>query len=250
MYSQFRVDDHDENKARQLLKKYADKHNGLYLVVKETGSQTGKPHIQGFCYHTSSDNSYRQFFSRSYAEHGTHSKCFTRVKTFNVYLAYIVANETKPKVEYKDLITNYTEEAYNQLIDGITPFVDPKKAKSYSSSSYDQVLDALDHECVEDGKIQYQNLMNVYMRYAPKKVNSRILYDNLMGYTIRLEYRYPTNRRARNTMYNQMCKLDEENGVFKTDSFSYLKFKDDNKNGGQTYTEYESDDCESDGHGS
>lgn len=221
MYYQFRVDDHNVDKASELLKRYADKHNGKFLLSKEVGSQTGKPHLQGFCFSTAEPPAYKQFFSRAYSEHGTHGKCFTPVKKLDVYIAYLLNNDSKTKPKYKDLITNYTEEEYEEITKDITPFV---VKTTYKKSYYDEVLEALEKECVKDGIIQYSLIPQVYMRFAPKRVSSKILYELVTGYTVRLEYKFPTNKRVRQQLYNDVCRLDDENGFFKNDSFSYLKF--------------------------
>ena len=223
MYSQFRVDDHDADKALALLKKYADKHQGRFLLSKEVGTKSGKPHLQGFCYHTAAEPAYKQFFSRAYSEHGTHGKCFTKVKKLDTYLSYLVNNQSKTKPDYKDLITNYTEEEYEEITKDLVPFV-PKQ--EFKKAFYDEVMDALENQCVKDGIIDYPRLPIVFMSYAPKKVNSKILYDMLTGYTVRLEYKFPSNNRARHRLYNDLLRLDDDLGIYKTDNYSYLKFED------------------------
>lgn len=223
MYFQFRVDDHDDNKASALLKRYAAKHNGKFLLSKEVGSQTGKPHLQGFCFCTAEPPAYKQFFSRAYPEHGTHGKCFTPVKKLDVYLSYLVNNDSKTKPLFSDLITNYTEDEYEDLTKDLVPFT---TKSSYKKSYFDQTFEALEKECVIDGIIQYPQLMKVFMANAPKKVNSRVLYDMLVGYTIHLEYRYPSNNKARHRVYNEMCRIDDNLGIFQTTNNSYLKFND------------------------
>lgn len=214
MFSQFRVDNHDSDKADKLLKKYVGKHSGNYLLVKEIGSQSGKPHLQGWCEHGTPDNTYRTHFSRAYNELGTHSKCFTKVKDLKVYMAYIIFNETKPEVKYSDCFTNYSQEEFDEMKSKLTPFVKPI-SKTGRKSYYDEVLQSLEDKCVVADEIQYEKLFDAYLEHAPKKVNARIIYDNLTGYTLRLEQKFPNNCKAQCALRDSVAKLDNDNlGIF------------------------------------
>lgn len=214
--SQFRVDDVDVDKALDILKKYEAKYSAKYLIVQEKGKETGKLHLQGWVSHTASDNTYRQAFSRHYKTLGTHDKCFTRIKDFPVYVAYIINNTSKAPVLFSDVKTNYTEDEFNQLQSG-NPFVVPKKRhKDY----YDNLMQSMEDACVVDGKILYHKLPTEYLKYIPKKLNSRIAYDNIIGIAVRLEHKYPDNARVTNSVLKGIQKLDED-GIFSIPIKSY-----------------------------
>lgn len=230
MYSQFRVDDWNESKARSLLKRYEDKYNGHFLLVKETGTESGKSHLQGFCHHTASDNTYRQFFNRSYSEHGTKGKCFTRVKDDEVYVAYIINNEDKPDVMYSDVITNYTEDQFN-LMKERRRFVRPKRIDKRKMA--DLLYPIIEEQCVQDGIIDYPMIPAVLIQnlHHFNAVDEFLIKRRAYSYAVKLEYKYPQNSRARSRLYHRVCDLDGDVGIFQTDKFSYLKFEDINKNG-------------------
>ena len=109
------------------------------------------------------------------------------------------------------------------MVKDLTPFVEKTTLKKVY---YDEVMEALEKECVNDGVIDYALLPKIYMNYAPKRVSPKILYELLTGYTIRLEYKFPSNKRARSRMYNEVCRLDDEIGLFKTQNLSYLSSDD------------------------
>lgn len=196
MYFQFRVDDHDTNKASGLLKRYADKHHGKFLLSKEVGSQSGKPHLQGFCFCTAEPPAYKQFFSRAYPEHGTHGKCFTPVKKIGTYLAYLLDNDSKTKPEYSDLITNYTESEYQELTKDIVQFVSKDKLKKSPQSWWDSTVDILDQKCVYKGRILYSTIPTVFFSLPmPKRLSKLIIKENLQGMIMELERRHQSNTR-------------------------------------------------------
>lgn len=197
--NQFRVDNHDVDKALDILKKYASKYQASYFISKEYGKDSGKPHLQGWVRHSATDNTFRQAFSRHYSTLGTHEKCFTKVKDPDVYYSYIISNDFKPhitSVSDSNVITNYTQDKFNEL-KKLKPFVVPtKKSKQ---SHYDDSYQQIEKSCVVDGKILYHKLHSEYLRiFRPKSINKFKLHDSCLAIAISLEQKYPNNTYATN----------------------------------------------------
>lgn len=227
MLQTLRLDTTDTDKASDVLKKYEALHpTTKYLLSNEGGVPNVKHHLQGWLRHDQTQKSVSQYIGRYFPDLEASKRSCTLMHTPPSYIPYIINNTNKEPIQYDKLITNYTEEEVLELQQKYE-FIEMRKHKlkdkPVKHDFYTHIMDKLEESCVQDGVIQYEKLMQVYMAYVPKKVNARILYDNLIGYTIRLEYKYPQNKRARNTMYNQMCRLDDDNGIFKSKNFDYLK---------------------------
>lgn len=231
--SQFRVDDICEVKAKAILKKYEAKHQAKYCIVKETASQSQKQHLQGWVTHTHTDNSYRQGMSRHYKHLGTHQKCFTLVKDFPVYVAYILNNDSKPVVSFDSVITNYTEDEFNQFQQH-QRFTRPVSYKSKSKDWYAETINHLEETCVDDdGTINYDQLPVEFLKNAPKRLNPRIAMDFITGMAIRLEDKYPQNVRTKNWMLRQLER--QADGLFDLSMKKFIKTLPINKKDAATY---------------
>lgn len=212
--NQFRVDNHDFDKALEILKKYAAKYQASYLIVKEFGKESGKQHLQGWVKHNATDNTYRTAFSRHYKELGTHEKCFTKVKEPDVYFSYIISNDSKPHISSisdTNIITNYTQDNLDEL-KKLKPFVVPRthKDKKFRSDDwYELTLQYLEEKCVKDGKIDYMQLPVYFEHKKPKSVNFAAVYDKLVGMGLRLEDKYMAegNTRFRDEYFSKMYTL-------------------------------------------
>lgn len=217
LVSQFRVDDSDFDKAKSQLKKYEAKHQARYFIVREIATQSGKVHLQGWVQHTASDNTYRLGWSRYYKELGTHEKCFTPVKSFDVYVSYIVNNDGKPRitsVDSSDVLTNYTQAELDEF-NKFQPFIDTRKNSNKKSSQkdwYDIAFEYLEDKCVKDGKIDYLGLKVHFRKKLPRKVNYSVMYDNLVGMGLRLEEKYPhpDNTRFEDEYFARMSDLGKK----------------------------------------
>lgn len=242
-----RIDCTDVDKLAAILKKYVKNKRSKYLVASEISSETGKPHFQGWIIHpikggTEEDikeqtakafNNFRTTIVPHYKTDKGREYSFTGMDKPPSYIPYIIHNSNKEPLPFSDLITNYTQEEYDQLLrDYKWIEMRPKKLKKPVKKFSDIVYDKLVEKCVIDGIIQYGTIMNIFMSYyAPTKVgcNPRRLKDILDGYTWRLECAYPKNQRLHHKYYNEFCRLDDEFGIYRTDNFSYLKFQNDNK---------------------
>lgn len=228
MLQTLRLDTTDIDKASKVLKKYAKNHpTTKFLLSPEGGIEGVKHHLQGWLCHDQTQKSVSQYISRHFSDLEASKRSCCLMHTPESYIPYIVNNTSKEPVQYDRLITNYTQDEVREF-QSKYEFVEMRKHKlkdkPVKSDYYTHVLDKLEEACVKDGVIQYDKLLEVYMSYVPKKVSARILYDNLVGYTIRLEYKYPQNKRARHSMYNQMCRLDDDNRIFVSrDNQNYLK---------------------------
>lgn len=180
-----------------------------YLVVKEYGSETGKPHLQGWIKHTATPSNFSKIKAKHYSDGKSHTKSFKKMRDYTNHVAYILNNEGKPDVKYSDCITNLSEQAFNNL-QGNKRFV---VHKTKDKDPYERTLQAIEDACVIDGKIQYDELLDEYLKYVPKKLSGRIVYDNLLGITIRLEYKYPENNRVHVSLARQVRNMDEY-GIF------------------------------------
>lgn len=238
--SQFRVDNHDAQKASRLLKKYASKYNAKFFVSKEIGLETGKPHLQGWCWHTSSDNSYRQHFGRQYPEFDkkNQGKCFTLVQDWPVWCPYIIKHNRKPHVSTlttDDYITNYSQDEIQSLYEQFPEYISPenrKKGRCKSTKSPNDKLYALILQtCVTDEVINYPKILQVLVNnlYDYNMIDEFMIRKKANAYALKLEEKYPNNTKARSRLYRRVCELDETVGLFQTDDFSYLKFQDSNK---------------------
>lgn len=242
--STFRVDNHDDKKASDVLKRYAKSHPGTkYLVVKEFGEKTNKPHLQGWVVHSETHQAYSRFFARHYSEFkgkGASSGRSFAPRTSDSWFSYIINNSNKPVVRYAETVTNYTEQEFDEL-KAEKAFVSKQEyAKSQESKQTyrDKVLEALEENCVKDGVIQYDKLLGVYMNHLPMKFGPRDILHNLNGYIARLEYKYPNNTKFRKTMYQRVVELDiEQDGILskitydstmpcKVSKRDYLDFED------------------------
>lgn len=215
MYSQFRVDKNDADEARILLDKFCQKYEGKYLFAIEKGKETAKLHLQGWCCHTAPDNTYRKHWAKAYADLGTHSKCFTKVKDRSTYIAYIISNDCKGHLSYDDVVTNYTEEEFNRL-KSEPPFIDLKTKEVGKKQSFsNEVLETFVKHGVKEGLIMYHLLPTLYLRHCPKRINKNIMYDNVLALTVQLEQRFPReeNFRAQKQLVSSFGDIDCANGT-------------------------------------
>lgn len=234
--STFRVDLADFDDVKPYIDNYVLKHKGTkYLINSEISDEVHKEHFQGWIYHPNvTQHSYNKHFNSEFKKLDLekHQRSFAVVEKPKTYYSYILNNEMKPQTSYKDVHTNYTEEEFN-VFKSFTPFIElpqipvKKGRASYTRSYQDKVLDALEENCVIDGIIQYDRMYPIYMKYAPIRLSERIIYENLVGYTNRLEQKYPANKRVNKGLYNGVCRLDDENRFFCTrDTSRHLKHED------------------------
>lgn len=218
MLQTIRLDTSDIDKASSVLKKYAKVHpTTKFLLSQEGGVPNVKHHLQGWLSHEQTQKSVSQYIARHFPDLEASKRSCCLMHTPASYIPYIINNTNKEPVQYDRLITNYTPEEvqeFQQKYEFVEMRKHKLKDKPVKTDYYTHVLDRLEETCVKDGVILYEKLMEEYMSYVPKKVSARILYDNLIGYTIRLEYKYPKNKRARSSLYNQVCRLDDDNRIF------------------------------------
>lgn len=260
-YQTIRIDSTDVDKLTTILKKYVKNKRSSYLVASEISSETSKPHFQGWIVHpikggTQDEikkqtakvfNNFRTTIVPHYKTDKGREYNFAGMDKPPSYIPYIIHNSNKEPVAFSDLITNYTQEEYDQLLrDYKWIEMRPKKLKKKEKKFSDIVYQKLEEKCVEDGIIHYEMIMNIFMSYyAPTKVgcNPRRLKDIMDGYTWRLESAYPKNQRLHHRYYNAICRMDDEMGIYKTNAFSYLKFQDDNKSDASQDSEDEASVC-------
>lgn len=238
MDSQFRVDNHDDVKFLKLMKSFAVRHQAKYLVCKEIGLISGKPHLQGWVSHTSSDNSYRKYWARQYPEFGKkdNGKCFTFVHDMADWVPYIIKQNRKPhatSVDSTSVLTNYTQAELTELYDKYPEHIhrDDRKKPARAKYQRDKLLQELEDTCVDDGRINYEkvHLTVVHNAHKYSAVDEFILYKRATAYALKLEEKYPNNHRAQERLYSRVCELDDRNGIFKNNVFSYLKFQANKK---------------------
>ena len=214
MWSQFRVDKNDKDQVTRALETWCQKYEGKYLVALEEGEETGKLHYQGWCCHKASDNTYRKHFASLFKDLGTKQKCFTKVKNSSVYTAYILTNDSKSDLQYDDVITNYTQEEFDELKKE-PPFV--KYNKQEKGGRTNDVLASFQKHAVVDGRIQYHLLPQIYLRHCPKRINPSLMYDNIVALSVHLEHMYDNhhNERVRRSLMSSFMLIDDKNDLFR-----------------------------------
>lgn len=252
VFQTIRIDSSDVDKLTKVLKKYVKNKSSKYLVASEISQKANKPHFQGWISHSIKGgtteeiveqtakvfNNFRTTLTNHYKTDKGREYSFKSMDKPDSYIPYIIHNDNKRPVSYIDLITNYTQDEYQELLQKYKwiemrhhKLEGKKVVKKFSDVVYDKLVE----KCVNNGVIDYANIMNIFMSYyAPTRVgcNPRRLKDILDGYTWRLEVQFPKNQRLHNRYYTEMCRLDDEMGIYKSDTFSYLKFQMDNKNAG------------------
>lgn len=264
-YQTIRIDSTDTDKLTSILKKYAKNKRVKYLVASEISLETNKPHLQGWIVHPIEGGTEEQIQKQSSKVYNNFRTTITpyyktdkgREYSFRgmydppSYIPYIIHNSIKEPVSFTDLITNYSEDEYEELLQKYE-FIEkrPSKLKKAGKTFSDVVTEKLAENCVDNGIIDYSKLMSVFMSYyAPTRVgtNPRRLKDILDGYTWRLEQRYPRNTRLRSKYYTEMCRLDDDLGIYKADRISdYLKLQLLNKNADEDEVQSASEDCSED----
>lgn len=221
--STFRVDLADFDDVKPYIENYVLKHKGAkYLINSEISDEVHKEHFQGWLYHPNvTQHSYNKHFNTEFKKLGLekHQRSFAVVEKPKTYYSYILNNEMKPHTSYQDVHTNYTEEEFNTF-KSFTPFIElpqipvKKGRASYTRSYQDKVLDALEENCMKDGRILYTKIPDVYLDCAPQlSMDKHIARKNSMGYTLRLENRHPSeyNNRARTELWNALQTDDKGN---------------------------------------
>lgn len=228
MDSQFRVDNWDCEKASKVLHAFAENVNKLYFQ-KEIAKKTKKKHLQGWVNHIVLDNTFRKTLSRKYSDLGTKEKCFTKVKSFEQYVAYIIKNPDKSEsgeileniTSFKDFhlhpteyYTTYTEEEFVELYNSLPMFHQNGKVKNGDVNGKCKVetfFDKVYERCVNeattvnldgDRVIDYTKIPGIYMSSCPKQLDSYLLERNINGITNKLEQEYDNrfNRKLRNQL--------------------------------------------------
>lgn len=226
-----RIDCTDVDKLSGLLKKYVkNKSSSKYLVASEISSKTGKPHFQGWIIHSikggtdeevkdqvaKAYNNFRTTITPHYKTDKGREYSFTGMDKPSSYIPYIIHNSVKESVPYIDLITNYTEEEYQELLKEYV-WIErrPHKLKQEVKPKedwYDTTLQYLEDNCVKNGKIIYHDLPVYFEHKKPKSVNFALMYDKLVGMGLRLEDKYNTesNTRFRDEYFSKMYKFGEK----------------------------------------
>lgn len=263
-----RFNDHDTVKSARVFKKYASLHTDVkFLLSKEIGGKSGTAHQQGWIHHDKASDDlsaddpsvikalkrFSQYFKRNYKEHSGSASSTSFMRVPESYMPYILHNDSKDRVQYSDLVTNYTEAEVRELQDKYQ-WIEARPHKTKGTKPLkcfrDIVAQKIEELCVNDGIIDYPKVPIVFMNYyVPTKVgtNQLRLRDCCNGYLIRLEHKYPKNTRARTRLYNDIIRLDDSVGLYQTSTFSYLKMEYYNKNGSQSDTEHGEDDSGSEG---
>jgi len=226
MYTNVRLDTIEHDKALQVFIKYATEHTGTkFLLAKETGSQTGKPHLQGWCLHSEKRTAFRQYVYTSFPELIGGSRSVVKTNNITNEYAYICKNKVKPGFQYSDCITNYTQEEYDEITKDISQFL-PKNEffakKNKSQSWWHDTIDILDQQCVYKGQILYSTIPTVFFKLPmPKRLSKAIIKENLQGMIMELERRHYGNTRLHDE-YMESVVCDP---LFKHDKEEFNLFK-------------------------
>lgn len=198
--STFRVDTTDLAKVQNIIDGYLALHPGTkYCINSEISDIEHKQHYQGWfdIPDIKKQAVFGDFMRKRFTEIqlGKHKYSFAKVKDPPTYYAYILNNEMKPDTSYTTVVTNFTEEEFDQYKNQ-KKFVKlpdvPKGRKSTTKTYQCKVLDALEEHCLKDGKIQYSKIPGKYLQLAPQlQMDKTIAFKNTCGYTLRLENLHP-----------------------------------------------------------
>lgn len=228
MYSYYRIDNWDVDKARDTLKRYVRDHHAKFLLVKEEASQGGKPHLQGWCYHTAKQSAYTTYFNRAYPGK-SFEKDFGTVRDIDKHASYMLRNTTKDIVPYEDVITNYTEEEYDEWC--AKPIFEEKrphklKGQLKSKDWWMSTCEQLESQCVKDGVIYYSMLPAVfYSLPQPKMLSGERGLQNLNGMIHHLELKYESEDNKRSRTRNIEYAHQKGNGLFDMSKAECLEYK-------------------------
>lgn len=217
------------NKVLDAFKNYALDHSGTkFLLAQETGTQTGKPHYQGWCFHPSQRSAFRTFTDRAFSDLKGGKKAISMTRKPESEYKYICDHKDKPGFKFEDCITNYTQEEYDAIIDSVRhlpQFVSKEEffaKKSKQNNWWSNCLDALEKQCVVDGRILYSMLPTVFFEQPQSKRMSKLIAkENLNGMIYELERRHLSNTRYKDelmesVMHDPIFKASkEEQKLFK-----------------------------------
>lgn len=205
MHTNVRLDTKDYDHVIDVCTKYAYDHTGTkYLLAKEIGDVTGKPHLQGWFYHTENRKAFRQYIYSNFSELKGGKRAVSATRNLTNEYRYITNNKTKPGFKFEDCITNYTQQEYDQIVNqisGLPPFVSKEefvqdKAKKQTQSWWHDTIDILDKRCVYEGQILYSAIPTVFFKLPlPKRLSKAIVKENLQGMIMELERRHAGNTR-------------------------------------------------------
>lgn len=236
MFTNVRLDTTDHNKATEAFKKYAvDNPGTLFLLAKETGTQTGKPHLQGWVEHTTKRSALRTYINRAFPELKGGAKGIKETRDIKTQYAYICKNKSKQGFRFEDCITNYSALQYDEIIKDVNEFLPKEEFLQKKNKSPDSwwhtTLNILEDRCVVNGRILYSTIPTVFETIPwPKRFSTAILKENLNGLIAELERRHLTTTKYRDSvmetlMHDPLFKNSEE-------EFKIFKKHEQIKNGG------------------
>lgn len=230
VYQQIRIHSTDSDKLTDILKKYVKKKSSKYLVASEISTETNRPHFQGWITHSINGgtdeevkdqtkkvlNNFRTTITPHYKTDRGREYTFTQLHTPSSAIPYIIHNSNKDPVTYQSLITNYTEEEFQGLLDEYPMFVEKRphklRQKVPKEDWYESTLQYLEDNCVKNGKIVYHDLPVYFEHKKPKSVDFSIMFGKLRGMGLRLEDKYSAegNSRFHDEYFGVMYKLGEK----------------------------------------
>lgn len=227
MFTNIRLDTTEHDKVAEAFKKYAVDNPGTrFLLAKETGTQTGKPHLQGWCEHTTKRTALRTYIDRTFPDLKGGKKGIKETRDIKVQYAYICKNKTKPGFTFEDCITNYTQEEYDEITKDLVEFLPKNEFFAKKNKSPETwwltTLDILEDRCVADGRILYSTIPTVFETIPwPKRFSTAILKENLNGLIAELERRHCSSTKYRDSVMESLMHdpifrhSEEEFKIFK-----------------------------------
>lgn len=235
------------DKLNKYLKKNADKNYIEYCFCEEIGTHSGKLHCQGWYtpLNGSIDATIYKWLTRTLS--GAKEKVdydIDLAKDPKHHIGYILNNTNKPKPSYNSVFTSLSESQFSEYQEQFQfvehrPYKLGKKTKQ--NDWWWNCLEALEEQCVIDGKIIYGPIPDVFEDQPwPKKCGKVTLAENLNGMISHLETKYEGRRyREEVTKYIR----EERSGLFgwTTEEINLFKKHKQHKNGDSCYTK----DCSS-----
>lgn len=201
-----------------------------YFISFEKGTETNKPHWQGWVNYVCKENTFRKKcldFAKTFNLSGKADKkqyCFGLIKDLEGYYSYIIKNKTKTVYKEYTNIESITLEALRDSLPEFIPreeFI--KKLKDKKLLPFDIAFKEIEAKCLVPNLslekiIDYKRIPLILKKNLGKTIDKFIWLRLLGGITVKLEQKYPhkDNKRFDNLLDKWVKDDFEFDQVFNT----------------------------------
>lgn len=211
------------------LTKYLEESDRYYFQI-EYGTETGKPHIQGWAIHSKKSATFRDYMNKYIREEFSSKssvKAHAQLTNWEHERSYLLNNPSKLDCKLDTPVrpifwTNYTQEELDELIEETPQWIERsvyldqiQQTKVRKENWSDKVIKRMEETCIittlKNEKIIWYENLETQMYGLPKSLDIPTYKKLLNGITKRLEemYPHPENRRVKH-MFNQSISNDPE----------------------------------------